>query len=395
MKQGWHVVLPPLPITALLGVVYLLTYSADVYLIRIDPLLADAMGASRVMLLALGSVLYAYYRVRTFHPSYNRSYREWLCVIPWSADHPLPKGPIRLVWVDVVMLAILYLLAYFNLPSAATAPVIAFLIVYVALLLLTFEADQIHIPTIALFLAPFAIYPSRNVYVAILVLLALYVLCLWGLRQYLKDFPWNTKYWKADPLEELRKQAIRLRVIGWPFKYLNIHDSLGVSFRAALVLSFLLTWWLHVIFSATDEPPRLAFLIGFFIAFVLNVVFFRTFTYAGIYRPPISLLGRIFTGRLIIPRYDKIFLAPICILLAGTLLPAVLVRAGMNPVWSLELSFFVALFLALSLPPKLRDWRLTGPHRIGRQVQTLRPRPPDAREQMLAEFFSAKSGAGK
>ena len=391
MKQGWHVVLPPPPITALLGVVYLLTYPADVYLIRLDPLLGDTMGASRVILLTLSSVLYAYYRVRAFHPFYNRSYREWLCIIPWSVDHPLPQGPIHLIWVDLAMLAILYLLAYFNLPSAAPIPVIGFLAAYLALLLLTFQAEQIHIPVIALFLVPFAVYPFRNAYVAILLLLALYALCLWGLRQYLKDFPWNTKYWKADPVQELRKQAIRQRVIGWPFKYLNIYHSLGVSFRTALVLSILVTWWLHVIRWSFDKPYRFSFVL-FFITYV---VLFRTFTYAGIYRPPINLWGRIFTGRLIIPRYDKIFLAPICVMLAGTLLPVVLGRVGMNRMWSFELSSFVVLFLALSLPPKLRDWRLTGPHRIGRHVQSLRPRPPDAREQMLAEFFSAKSGTGK
>jgi hypothetical protein len=82
-------------------------------------------------------------------------------------------------------------------------------------------------------------------------------------------------------------------------------------------------------------------------------------------------------------------------LLAGTLLPTVLVHVGINRVWSFELSFFLVLFLALSLPPKLREWRLTGPHRISRHVQTLRPGQPGARGQMVAEFFSAKSDALK
>jgi len=81
--------------------------------------------------------------------------------------------------------------------------------------------------------------------------------------------------------------------------------------------------------------------------------------------------------------------------LAGTLLPSALVRAGMNPVWSFELSFFTALFLALSLPPKLRYWRLTGPYRMPTNIQSVQSRRPNPREQTLSELFSDKSYAAK
>jgi hypothetical protein len=284
---------------------------------------------------------------------------------------------------------VLALLAYINVPSLAPLPVIIFLSVYQIVLWLTLGAQQVRICVVSLFLAPFAIYPFKNPYIGVLVLAALYVLGYIGLQRFLRDFPWNTKYWKADPVQELRNQAIRQRVIGWPFKFLNVYEAPRISVRAALVLTVLLTWWLHVIRWTVDKPYHWALLV----LFVFLAALVRTGIYTGAYRPPISFFGRIFTNRWIIPDYDKVYLAPICVVLAGTLLPAALVRGGMNPVWSFELSFFAALLLALSLPPKLRDWRLTGPYRIPANVQSMQTRPPDPREQTLSELFSSKSRA--
>jgi hypothetical protein len=342
----------------------------------------------RLLYLVIASLVYAICRATAHHPLCSIRYCQWLCRTPWSIDKPLPLGPVHLVWGDLVILMVLTLMAYFNTPFALflmTGPVIIFLSVYLIIHWLTLGTQQVRIVLVSLFVAPFAVYPFRNPYIVVTVLVALYVLCYIALQRFLRDFPWNTKYWKADPVQELRKQAIRQRVIGWPFKFLNVHEAPGISVRAALVLTLLLTWWLHVIRWTVDKPYHLALLL----LFVCLAALVRTMTYIGTYWPPISLLGRICTGRLIIPQYDKVFLAPICVVLAGTMLPFAL--AGMSPVWSFELSFFATLFLALSLPPKLRDWRLTGPHRIPANVQSTQTRPPDPREQTLSELFSDKS----
>ncbi len=277
-------------------------------------------------------------------------------------------------------------LAYYNFPLFAFAPAIAFFAIYLLLICLTFEREQGYFAILCLFLAPFAIYPFANIYVAVLVFIVLYLICWVGLRQFLRGFPWNTRYWKVDSVKELREQAIRQRVIGWPFSILNVYEASGISVFGAFVLSLLLTWWVHVIRWISGEFYNLSYLtiIALFIAAV------RAFDYGGIHRPPISLLGRIFTGRLIIPRYDKIFIAPICILLAGTLLPFALGRLGVNSTLNFELCFFVIFFLALALPPNLKEWRLTGAYRIGRLAQSLRARPPSSQDQAVAEFFSSK-----
>jgi hypothetical protein len=387
MRQQWSLVLPNIVLVGIFAFVYLFSYSIDLLSIRLDAGVPQEIASFRLTLLAVFSALHGYCRVWTFHPFFNSRYRQWLCLSPWSIDKPLPQGPVHLIWVDLIVLSALAFLAYINVPFLAPIPVIAFLVVYLILLCITFEYEQIGFTLICLFLWPFAVYPLQNQYIAVVVLVALYVLCYCGLQQYLKAFPWNTKYWKSDPVKDLRKQAVRRGVIGWPYRILNIYETIEMPLPVGLAVSLLLTWWLHVFrWMANISSAH-----GLFICFILWTAMGRAGIYAGIYRPPINLWGRIFTFRWIIPKYDKVFVAPICILLVGILTPLALNSVGIKPLWGVELSFFLTLFLAFSLPPKLKQWRLTGPYRISKMAQTpSRTKPPDQSSERMAEFFSAK-----
>lgn len=386
MNRNWRQVLPPRLITIIFCTGYLLTYLMDLYIIRLGSPVPKEIGTIRMPLIVVASVLYGYYRVRVFHPFYSRKYREWLCLTPWSVDKPLPRGPVYLIWADLITLVPLTVLAYFNYSFYACVPIIVFLGVYLVLTCITFEDEQGSFAVLLLFLAPFTVYPFANQYIALLVLVLLYILCWVSLRQFFRGFPWNTKYWKTDIVKEWRAQAIRQRVIGWPFKYLNVYEASKISASEAFLMSLLLTWWLHVIRWVIGE----SFSLGWLVILALLVTLFRAVTYAGDHRPPISLLARVFTGRLIIPSYDKIFIAPICIFIAGTILPLALGHLGLDQVWNLELCFFLIFFLALSLPPTLKKWRLTGAHRIGRHVRSYQSRPVSPQDQAIATFFSKR-----
>lgn len=319
MKRNWRHVLPPRHITILLCTVYLITYLMDFWCINLGISVPKEVGIIRMPFLVLASALYGYYRVRSFHPFYSRKYREWLCLTPWSIEKPLPRGPVHLIWADLITLVPLTILAYSNFSIVAFVPFIVFLSVYLVMICITFVPNKASLVVLCLFLVPFTFYPFANRYFAVLVLILLYIICWVGLHQFLSGFPWNTRYWKAEPVKELREQAIRQHLIGWPFEYLNVYGTYEISILGAFILSLLLTWWLHVTKWIFIDSR----LVTFFFLFVLNVAIFRTVTYGGIHRPPISLLGRIFTGRLIIPGYDKIYVAPICILLAGVAFPLV------------------------------------------------------------------------
>lgn len=385
MNRNWRHVLPPRHIVLKCCAAYLLTYLVDLFFIYLGLFEIKEIGWIRMPFVVIFSALYGYYRVRSFHPFYSRKYREWLCLAPWSIEKPLPRGPVHLIWADLITLVPLTFLAYTNFSTAVLVPFIVFLSVYLVMICITFVTDRSSLVVLCLFLAPFTFYPFANRYFAIMVLILLYIICRVGLYQFLRGFPWNTRYWKADPVKEFREQAIRQRVIGWPFEYLNVYRTSKISISGAFILSLLLTWWLHVTQWFFIDPH----LVKFFFIYVLNVALFRALAYGGIHRPPISLLGRVFTGRLIIPRYDKIFVAPICILLAGIALPLGLLKMGYRGAWIFELSFFLIFFLALSLPPTLKEWRLTGAHRISRRVQKIQPRPVTPKNQAIAEFFSS------
>jgi hypothetical protein len=393
MNRQWRQALPPLNVITITACIcYLLTYWIDLLCIHLSVAVPEAVGETRIIFLSFLSALYAYYRVRYFHPFYNSKYWQWLCLSPWSVDKPLPQGPVHLIWTDFMLLAVLVLLAYANIPFYALSPIVAFLVVYLLIIVLTFQAEQATFLILFFSLAPLTFYPFTNWYSAVLMLAILYIICYAGLYQSLKEFPWNTKYWKINIVDEYKKQAIIQRVLGWPFKFLNIYDAPRVSCLEAFILSLLLTWWLHAISRFFSGAP----VFPLFVILTINVAIFRWGPYvAGAYFPPISLMGRIFTGRLIIPKYDIVFTAPICILLAGTVLPLVLHRQGLDAVWNFEICFFLVFFLAFSLPPTLKKWRLTGAYRIGRSAQLSKPKPQSSADQKIVEFFSAKFESSK
>ena len=102
----------------------------------------------------------------------------------------------------------------------------------------------------------------------------------------------------------------------------------------------------------------------FFVAAItVTAAFGRLCYYLMIGMPPISLLGRVATGRLILPGYDKIFIAPVCA--AGLALVMANVHSPIftMPAWAGITSGFVSAVL-LAGGPTLADWKLTGEYRI-------------------------------
>jgi hypothetical protein len=90
----------------------------------------------------------------------------------------------------------------------------------------------------------------------------------------------------------------------------------------------------------------------------------RLVRYTQNYRSPISLWGRVFTLRWIIPGYDKVFVTPI----AAAVLFALSFRLpnAWAPAIHISGPFLVAMIAMVLLVgrPSLDEWRHTGSHRI-------------------------------
>lgn len=79
---------------------------------------------------------------------------------------------------------------------------------------------------------------------------------------------------------------------------------------------------------------------------------------------PISLLGRIATGRLYLPKYDIVWLAPVTACFVYTLGMLLGYAAGASIVVAMGLSIAAAIACYEWLSPSRLEWRLTGHHRI-------------------------------
>ena len=335
--------LPPWPFIVICTFGYFATYTIDLLYFHIDKSVSPEIKQIRIWIVCLFAIIYGACRVCMFHPAYQKSYREWLAFSPWTSDKPLLNGPVHLIWADILILAILTLLAYINshiyylqiediyniyLPLS---PVLVFCFWYIVLLLGAFaRSEQFDIIMIALFIIPFIVFPFRETFSTLLVMLVLYGLCYLGFRRSMKAFPWNTQYWKSEPVREWLAMSVQQEIIGFPHKQLNVGIKLPTKrseiFGASLFGSLLIAWWLHTIlwFARTSLTHGCVIFIS------LGLAFIRTLFYVVPYRPPISLLGRIFTFHWIIPRYDKVYLAPLCVILVALFIPLTLTAAGFS-----------------------------------------------------------------
>jgi hypothetical protein len=369
MIRQWQQVLPRRSVVILFGAVYALTYILDCYSVYLGTGIPPEAASVRLFVLVLASAACGFRRILFFHPSFDKRYRAWLTVGPWTVDKPLPLGPVSLTWADVLVVGVITLLVYLNgfCGSVLAVPAVVFLGAYVSLFALAPLPEKPRRVLVPAFVAPFTVYPLRELYVALAVLLALYVYCYLCFRHQFKNFPWNTEYWKGDPIKQLRKQAITRRVIRWPHDVLHNYEwAPAISFSMAMMASFMVTWWAHVIRWLVDEPHSM----GLLVLATLVISLGRLLVYVGPgYMSPISLYGRILRFRWIIPGYDKVLIAPICVWLVFWGVVRIGIWLAVNPIWQFELSLFLMLLVALTFPPKLKRWRLVGSYRISTPPQ--------------------------
>lgn len=82
------------------------------------------------------------------------------------------------------------------------------------------------------------------------------------------------------------------------------------------------------------------------------------------YHPPISLWGRIFTLRWIIPKYDSVFIAPIVALLVLITFTVVNFTIRISPLFLGPLTTISIVLALLNIGPTRSHWHFTSPCRI-------------------------------
>ncbi len=374
MKAPHQHVLPPLVYLIIAVIMYITTVLlmdvvTSFFLDELELILP--LHQAGLGVLGFITTAYAAYRVFGFHPLFQLEYQDWLRSSPWTFEKPLPFGPVQIVPQDLLVVGIMTAFSLLHVEATPFIIPATFLITYVS-----------SIACVALILGMFrkayliafglgvVVYYHNIPWLSAVVLLGLYGVAWQVIEESLRKFRNWDEEWLGERsfLKFNIKDAPQRKNLGWPHDLMapvKLSDSLAQTTVVAVAL--LAGWWSFVLLDVlNDEVYRLPnqgnptpLLVG--VACYLAV--FRLFAYCGNYASPISLPGRIFTGRLIIPRYDYVFIAPAMALLITPLLLLAAYYWEWNYDYVVPFIVFVQ-FYCLGQGPSFDTWKLTGHHRI-------------------------------
>jgi hypothetical protein len=178
----------------------------------------------------------------------------------------------------------------------------------------------------------------------------------------------------GTPIEQAGHTAVAMPELTsvWPLSVLHYRrPPRAFEFREAVALALLPGWWAYVLWSLirdqADAAP-LALMIVIVTGTIVSGA--RVVLYVAGHSSPISLWGRLWTLRWIIPRYDVVLLTPLAGALASYGIPIVGVLMGVPPAAILGIGLATILLINLLGPPRLRHWQLTAPVRLAKPQST-------------------------
>ncbi len=327
--------------------------------------------------LIIAATCYAVWRAAGFHPLFNPQYSKWLAATPWTSLKPLPLGPVHLVAQDVLILGSAVLAAWFYGDAWALYVPALFLGSYAAILggtlFFTGEWPWGYAVTFQLGLL---VLLWDDLLVCTCGALVTCAVANLGLRRSLTRFPWDVKWYremKGTWLSRNSSESIDCGSLGWPFGKLAPKipgHEFHIPWHQAFLIGLSVGWVFFVAASRIPAPEERRKFLSAIWAFVLLLgPSFRLIRYTIYHRPPISFLGRLATGRWIIPGYDRILVAPLLALAFGVALVPICFQVGLDSLLAYPMAIGTFLFICLGMGPSLETWRLTGNHRIveGRQ----------------------------
>lgn len=290
-------------------------------------------------------------RATQFHPVSRKGYLDWLRATPWHPGMKLPLGPATLVWWDMLVLFAAAALAHWHLHQSILLPLLSFCCAYVVFSLVplssTFRWSAYVLGVGLAFVARWIQSPEISGSIAG----GLLLLTQYALWRSLRGFPWDREP-AADPLTRQ----------GWLGMIPPDTKPLVPAHRALAGCAAFGVWLWAILCLAMVRPGPAEVSLSFCLAAVIGLVF-RSLAYCGKYHPPLTLLGRLRTGHLIIPGYDYVMLASAAVLPIAAVLPLAFAAIGAPAPFSISATAAACLAVLLMAPPSLRVWQLTGTHR--------------------------------
>ncbi|MFA7230714.1 MAG: hypothetical protein WC071_05545 [Victivallaceae bacterium] len=329
----------------------------------------------RCILIVVGTLTFGLWRVIAFYPYPDSRYGKWLALTPWRYWQQLPKGSVQLTITDWLLVATLCATTKLTNGAISVAtPAIIFLYAYIGIALFsTLRKTNLNgyweKRVLILIIIPFAFYPLPSIQATLISLGICYVLCYSHLRDVLKDFPWNTNAWLKSDEALLAQKSLKYLESGWPFSQLASYEkkSFAVISRTftIILVNALIIWWLHALLNfGCDNPDMSVALSVFLYPFTIVACIIRLAIYLSGAKPPISFWGRILNGYFLIPKYDYVFVTPLCAIAVCVFTEYFMPKSTKYAIWSFEAAVFAILCICMGFPPTLNKWRNTGAFRI-------------------------------
>lgn len=325
---------------------------------------------------------WAAWRAYLINPVYKPSYLTWLQTTPWAPGKPLPLGRIELAPQDAIWL-LAAMIAFWHWPGSFFVP-LAFLIPFAFMLTFVNNVKK-HYVLAGTALGLLAMLPWLGLTtdqpgVVLACAIAATAATEWGWRRTLRDYPWEAAPSSQFQYDVIKQQEADASCAWWPL----VHPWRGtkiaplIDWRGTLLLAGFCSWLaatatltidaMEVHEAARDNRPafevmhRALPLVAGSVGIIAGLI--RLYRYGIWCAWPISLRGRKSTGRLIIPEYDKIFVAPLMTIAAGIFLPNILLPLGFPAAATAFVTMFAIVLAAVGMGPTLATWSLTGEYRM-------------------------------
>jgi hypothetical protein len=314
-----------------------------------------------------------------FHPACNRAYAAWLKLTPWTAAKPLPLGPIHPVWQDAAVIGLLSAIAHWHAHTDPLWPVIAFVSVYLAGMTILLGVTRRWWHFLALgFLWPSLMLPVMAGTPGIIIVAAIIGVIWHGHLQSLKAFPWVFIKDASPAANPTSLGEVRINVdftptsggpsaLGWPLTLLSPKiKTPSVSNRTNLALSLLIGWWSYCLIIASQMVPVSELMV----LFAMLAAIFRLAVYGSSVATPFNFWGRMATGRIIVPGFDRVFVTPLAVALLSVITAIIVERSGHWYPVTESCAIAAIWYLLFGGGPSLRNWILTGQLRLRPPART-------------------------
>ncbi len=292
------------------------------------------------------------------NPIVNEGYRTWLLSSPWDpASGKLPFGSMFLSWQNLLMVGVLTVMAMGGgLPCWYVVAGFGICWLICSAVNMWDSDVRIHAYIIIATLALVPVALARNP-LSLLPVLGLLPVVFDGNRRALKNLSNSTSSFAGNKISFLSTNKL-----GWPYDslyplpsqiVLSLVDKLCISLIAGLV-SFSLAYLSAIWVGPNNELHGLVCMVSLFI------VSSRLAVYLKGTAPPISFWARVTCRKLIIPKYDVIFVVPILcgVIVVGT--TVAMNRTTLPATFAGAIIMSSVSFLCLAGYPSWMQWRLLG-----------------------------------